>query len=213
MTSLYLNNQTEAQYIKFIYLFNFKLVARRTLYSTCPCSKKSNNAHLFCRTKILKLKVQLYTPIWCDVIHDIWYDMVYDIWYMIWYFHSLWSFQALQSPATPLTLFHDLLVFLISSSVVFRHVLFSLPHLLYPWGFQSNAVFSIAPVSLHNVCPIQFHFLLFIWFSIDFWWVILHSSSFVILLVHFIFIIRPKQKCSKHLEEYNKLIIKQEFVH
>ena len=64
--------------------------------------------------------------------------------------------------------------------------------LLYPWGFQSNALFSIAPVSLRNVCSIQFHFLLFIWFSIDFWWVILHSSSIVILAVHFIFIIRLK---------------------
>ena len=72
-------------------------------------------------------------------------------------------------------------VLLISSSIVLRHVLFGLPLLLYPWGFQSNAVFSIVPVSLRNVCPIQFHFLLFIWFSIDFCWVILHSSSFVIL--------------------------------
>ena len=102
------------------------------------------------------------------------------------------SFQALRSPAIPLTSFHNLLVLLISSSVALRQVLFGLPLLLYPWGFQSNADFSIAPVSLRNVCPIQFHFLLFIWFSIDFWWVILHSSSFVILSVHFIFIIRLK---------------------
>jgi len=99
------------------------------------------------------------------------------------------SFQALRSPAIPLTSFHDLLVLIISSSIVLRHVLFGLP-LLYPWGFQSNAVFSIAPVSLRNVCPIQFHFLLFIWFSIDLWWVILHRYSFVILSVHLIFIIR-----------------------
>jgi len=107
---------------------------------------------------------------------------------------SMKSFQALRSPAIPLTSFHDLLVLLISPSVVLRHVLFGLPLLLYPWGFQSNAVSSIAPVSLRNVCPIQFRFLLFIWFSIDFWSVILHSSSFVILLVYFIFII-----CLKHL--------------
>jgi len=73
-----------------------------------------------------------------------------------------------------------------------RHVLFSLPLLLYPWGFQSNAVFSIATASLRNVCPIQFHFLHFIWISIGFCLVILHSSSFVILSVHFIFIIRLK---------------------
>ena len=99
---------------------------------------------------------------------------------------SMKSFQALRSPAIPLTSFHDLLVLLISSSIVLHHVLFGLPLLvLYPWGFQSNAVFSIAPFSLRNVCPIQFHFLLFVWFSIDFWWVILHSSSFVILSVHF----------------------------
>ena len=87
---------------------------------------------------------------------------------------SMKSFQALQSPAIPLTSFHDLLVLLISS-IFLRHVLFGLPLLLYPWGFQFNAVFSIAPVSLRNVCPIHFHFLLFIWFSIDFWWVILHN--------------------------------------
>ena len=105
---------------------------------------------------------------------------------------SMNSFRALRSPAIPLTSFHDLLVLLISSSIVLRHVLFGLPLLLYPWGFQSIAVFSTAPVSLRNVCPIQFHFLVCIWFSIDFWWVILHSSSFVILPVHFIFIIRLK---------------------
>ena len=98
---------------------------------------------------------------------------------------SMKSFQPLRSPAIPLTSFHNLLVLLISSSIVLRHVLFGLPLLLYPWGFQSNAVFSIAPVSLRNVCPIQFNFLLFIWFSIDFWRVILHISFFVILSVHF----------------------------
>jgi len=109
---------------------------------------------------------------------------------------SIKSFHALRSPAIPLTSFLDLLVLCISSSVVLRHVLFGLPLLLYPRGFQSNAVFSIASVSSRYVCPIQFqfHFLLFIWFSIDFWWVILRSSSFVILSVRFIIII-----CLKHL--------------
>ena len=102
------------------------------------------------------------------------------------------SFQAMRSPGIPLTSFHDLLVLLISSSIVLRHVLFGLPLLLYPWGFQSNAVFSIVPVYLCNVCPIQFHFLLFIWFSIDFWWVILHCSSFMNLSVSFIFIFHLK---------------------
>jgi len=99
---------------------------------------------------------------------------------------SMKSFQALRSPGKPLTSFNDLLCFLS------HHLLFDIPLLLYPWVFQSNAVFSIAPVSLHNVCPIQFHFLLFLWLSINFWRVIFHSSSFVILSVHFIFIILPK---------------------
>jgi hypothetical protein len=94
---------------------------------------------------------------------------------------SMKSFQALRSPAIPLTSFHDLPVFLISCSIVLRHVLFGLPLLLYPWGFQSNAVFSFASASLRNVCPIQFHFLLFIWIYVGFCLVILHRSSFVIL--------------------------------
>jgi hypothetical protein len=102
------------------------------------------------------------------------------------------SFQALRSPAILLTSFHDLPVILISFSIVLRHVLFGLPLLLYPWGSQSNAVFSIVPASLRNVCAVQFHFLFFIWISIGFYLVILHSSSFVILPVHFIFIIRLK---------------------
>jgi hypothetical protein len=46
-----------------------------------------------------------------------------------------------------LTSFHDLPVFLISSSIVLRHVLLGLPLLLYPWGFQTNAIFSIVPVA------------------------------------------------------------------
>jgi hypothetical protein len=82
----------------------------------------------------------------------------------------------LRSPAITLTLFHDLPIFLISSSIVLCHILFGVPVHLYPWGFQSNAVFSIAPASLRIVCLIQFHFLLFIWISIGFCLVILHSS-------------------------------------
>ena len=97
------------------------------------------------------------------------------------------SFQALRSLAVLLTSFHDLPVPLISSSIALRHVLFSLPLLPYPCVFKS-----IAPVSLRNACPVQFHFLLFIWFPVDFCWVILHNSSFVFLSVHFILIIRLK---------------------
>ena len=105
---------------------------------------------------------------------------------------SMKSFQALQSPAIPLTLFHDLPVLLISSSIVLHHILFSLPLPLYPRGFQSNVLFSTAHASSRSVWPIQFHFLLSIWISIGFCWVILHSSSFVILSIHFIFIIHLK---------------------
>jgi hypothetical protein len=102
------------------------------------------------------------------------------------------TFQTLRSPAIPFTFHHDLPVFLMSSSTVLRHVFFGLPLLLYPWSSQSNAVFSIAPASLRNLSPIQFHFLLYIWISIGFCLVILHSSSFVILSIHFIFSIRLK---------------------
>ena len=54
---------------------------------------------------------------------------------------SLKSFQALRSPAICLTSFHDL-VLLISSFIVLHHVLFSLPHLLYP----SNLSFCILDI-------------------------------------------------------------------
>ena len=99
---------------------------------------------------------------------------------------SMKSFQALRSPAIPLPSFHDFLYF--SSHPLLSFTTFSSAYL----SSYIPDVFSVAPVSLCNVCPIQFHFLLFIWFSIDFWWVILHSSSFVILSVHFTFIIRLK---------------------
>ena len=59
---------------------------------------------------------------------------------------SMKSFQALRSPAIPLTSFHVFPVPLISSSIVLCHVLLGLPLRLYPWGFQSNAVFSTAPI-------------------------------------------------------------------
>ena len=107
---------------------------------------------------------------------------------------SMKSFQALRSPTLPFSSLHDLPVFLISSSIFLRHFLFCLPLLLYPWGFQSNAVFSVAPAplrnvclvqfhfsvapaSLRNVCPIQFHFLLFyLNLLVSVWWfsIVLH---------------------------------------
>jgi hypothetical protein len=97
---------------------------------------------------------------------------------------SMKSFQALRSPAIPLTSFHDLPPFLISSSIVPSHVLFGLPLLLYPWGCQYNAVFSIAPDSLRNV-SYQGPFSSFYLISIGLCLVTLHSSSFVISSVHF----------------------------
>ena len=64
---------------------------------------------------------------------------------------SVKSFQTLRSPAIPLTSYHDLLVLLILSSIVLRHVLFSLPLLLmqfsllllflYVMCVQSNSIF------------------------------------------------------------------------
>jgi hypothetical protein len=47
-------------------------------------------------------------------------------------------FQLIRFPAIPLTSFHNLLVPRISFCIVLRHVLFGLPLLLYPWGFQSK---------------------------------------------------------------------------
>ena len=55
---------------------------------------------------------------------------------------------------------------------------------------RSIRLFSLLLLLLCVICPTQVQFLLFIWFSIGFCWAIFHSSSFVILSVHFIFIIR-----------------------
>jgi len=78
-------------------------------------------------------------------------------------------------------LFHPLLSFATFSSA---YLFFNIPE-------NSNPMpFSLFLLLLCVMCPIQFHFLIFIRFSIGFCWVILHSSSFVILSVHFVFIIR-----------------------
>jgi len=58
---------------------------------------------------------------------------------------SMKSFQALRSLAIPLASYHNFSLLLFSSSIVLHRVIFGLPLLLYPWGFQSNAVFSVAP--------------------------------------------------------------------
>jgi hypothetical protein len=54
-------------------------------------------------------------------------------------------FQTLRSPDIPLTSFHVLPVFLISSSIVFRHVLFALPILLYPFYTPLHHVPTVKP--------------------------------------------------------------------
>jgi len=81
-------------------------------------------------------------------------------------------------------LFHPLLSFAtFSSAYLFLYI---------PEDFNLMR-FSLFLLLLYvNVCPIQFFFLLFIWISIGFCLVILHSSSFVNLSVHFLFIIRLK---------------------
>ena len=105
-------------------------------------------------------------------------------------FYSLWSirhpWRASRHCGLQLSSWPHSMTFLCSLSYpLLSFATFSSAHLsLYPWGFQSNAVFSITPVSLRNVCPIQFNFLLFIWFSIDFWWVILHLLLFKLFKIH-----------------------------
>jgi len=53
------------------------------------------------------------------------------------------SFQALRTPAIPLTSFHDLLVILISSSIVLRHDLLGLPQCGYLTIVNSGCVFFV----------------------------------------------------------------------
>ena len=71
------------------------------------------------------------------------------------------------------------------------HIYIQTVHRTTQWNriHRTYITISIHKCNNTNVCPIQFSFLLFIWFSIGFWWVIFHSSSFVILSVHFVFII------------------------
>ena len=123
--------------------------------------------------------------------------MIFRLQIIIKSFYSLWSIghprrasrhRGLQlSPWPRSTIFlcflsHPLLSFATFSSA---YLSFHIPE-------DSNLMQFSLLLLLRNVCPTQFHFLLFIWFSIDFWWVILHSSSFVILSAHFIFIARLK---------------------
>ena len=119
--------------------------------------------------------------------------------YIIKSFYSLWSIGhpwrvsrhcGLQLYPWPLsTIF---LCFL--SHSVLSFATFCSPYLSFNIPEDSNLMQFYLLLLFLYVIYVQSNsiFLLFIWFSIDFWWVILHSSSFVILSVHFIFIIRLK---------------------
>jgi hypothetical protein len=67
-----------------------------------------------------------------------------------------------------------------SVKIVLFQVILSLPFLLSPCGFQSLFC------SFLKVCPIHFHFLIFISLSIGICCVVSHSSLFVLVLGHHI---------------------------
>ena len=76
--------------------------------------------------------------------------------------------------------------FSVSSATVLLQVCFGLLLHLFPYGFQSNAVFSIHPLSFLNVCPIQFHFRSLVSNLIYFWPDFSHDSLFDIISGHII---------------------------
>jgi hypothetical protein len=73
-----------------------------------------------------------------------------------------------------------------SSFTVRFQVFFGLPLFLLPWGFQSKASFSVIPDGLRSVCPIQDHFLFFVYLSDGFCPVCCQNSSFVTVSGHLI---------------------------
>jgi len=114
-------------------------------------------------------------------------------------FDSLWSIGhpwrasrhcGLQLPSWPRSMIF--LCFL--SHPLLSFATFSLAYLSLYIPEDSNLMqFSLLLLFLCLMCfqsnSISFFY---IWFSIDVWWAILHSPSFVILSVHFMFIIRLK---------------------
>jgi len=115
-------------------------------------------------------------------------------------FYSLWSVGHPWRASKHCNLIYPLDLIPWSSCIFLFHPLlsfttFSLAYLFFYIPEDSNPMqFSLLLLLLYVMCPIQFHFLLFIWISIGFCLVILYGSSFVMLSVHFIFII-----CLKHL--------------
>ena len=84
-----------------------------------------------------------------------------------------------------------------SLRTVLRHVSLGLPLLLFICGFQSKASLSMASCPFLSVCPIQFHFRLFICVDISISLVLLQSSSFEITSSQWMFRIRRKQRLMK----------------
>ena len=106
-------------------------------------------------------------------------------------FYSLWSIGHPWRASRHC----DLQLFPWPHSMIFLFLLFH--PLLSFTTFSSAYLFFCIPedssLMLFSLLRL-FHFLLFIWFSVGFCWMILHSYSFVILSIHFIFIV-----CLKHL--------------
>jgi hypothetical protein len=80
----------------------------------------------------------------------------------------------------------------ISSSVVLLQVFLGRPLLLTPWGFQSNASFSMVPAGFLRVWPIHLHFLFLTWMSIGSCSVISHRELFDIVSGHLMLKMRLK---------------------
>ena len=110
---------------------------RRT-YTSCMClcgEKRDNVTFTFTvkqLTRFWSCYCNLWTVIECVETFVIAGHHHHFLLLLVEHRASMKSFQALQTPAIPLTSFHDLPVFLISSSVVLRHVPFGLPLLIYP---------------------------------------------------------------------------------
>jgi hypothetical protein len=74
----------------------------------------------------------------------------------------------------------------ISSSVVLLQVFLGRSLLLAPWGFQSNASFSIASASFLKVWPLHLYFLFLIWMSVGSCFVIPRRQLFDIVSGHIV---------------------------
>lgn len=87
-------------------------------------------------------------------------------------------------PINLLTSLHVLPHFPASSRMVLFHVCFSLPLLLAPCGFQSNACFSMNSPPFLRVCLIHHHYLIIIFDTIGFSPVASHRVVLLIILGH-----------------------------